>query len=258
LSLNAAAAGGGATMSRFSPPWAMSGIATNSSLGQSTLYFQPFDVDQYLYASRINFYVSFSGALSAGNSTGSCSNRIGYALYTMNASTLSRLTSYSMVLVSHTMSSNTRYHATHYLGLSDITSHSTRQTAISSSNASTYLATNLNGFRVVMMPVNSTLTPGRYWLGVSVQTTAGNAMTNGLSVGMTSVGVQPQINPWGQASSASNASLFRPMQGHGFYSAQSAAWPDAVNYTTDNIRANVAQTLVHFNIMGTGTATNYL
>lgn len=247
-----------ATISSWSPPWAISGMATNSSLGQSTMYFMPVDIPDYLYASRINFYVSMSGALSAGNSTGTCSAGIGYALYTLNSVSLSRLTSYSAQIHSMSMNSNTQFAATHYFGISDVTSHSTLQTAISNANASTYLATNMNGLRVIALPVNSTLTPGRYWLGMSVQTVAGNAMTNNLSVAHTSVGVQPHINAMGTSSGASNASVFRMMQGLGSYSAQSGAWPNTIAYTTDAIRAPVAQSLIHFQIVGASYTTNYL
>jgi hypothetical protein len=251
-------AGGGATLSGYSPPWAASGMATNSSLGQSTLYFMPFDLPQNLYASRINFYVSLSGALSAGNSTGSCTARLGYALYTLNSDSLNRLTSYEAIVVSQTMNSNTQYVANHYYGLSDVTSHSTLQTSISATNATTYQATNINGLRVIALPVNSTMTPGRYWLGMSVQTNAGNAMTNNISVAVTSVGVQPEVRYLGSASAATNASVFRMMQGMGFYSAQSAAWPSTIAYTTDNIRAAAAQTLVHFQLVGRSFTNTYL
>jgi hypothetical protein len=255
--------GGGTPLQHYSPPWGYSGMATNSSIGNSTLYFQPFDIQEPVYGSRINFYISLSGSLSAANSTGSCSVGAGYALYTMNGTaaesrTLSRLTSYSMTLIRQSMNSNTQYNATHYIGLQDITSHSTSQVGISNANASTYQATSVNGLRAVAFPLNSTLTPGRYWLGFSVQTTAGNAMTNNVSVAITSVGVQPHIAAWGVNSSATNASVFRNMQGWGTYSAQSGAWPDTIAFTTDAIRAAVAQTLIHFDIKGYSTSTNVL
>jgi hypothetical protein len=251
------------TLQFYSPPWAYSGMATNSSLGQSTLYFQPFDVYENISGSRINFYISLSGSLSAGNSTGSCSARAGYALYTLNGTaadsrTLNLLTSYEIVLLSQTMNSNTQYVATHYIGLSNATSHSTSQFAGSATNVSTYQATSINGLRAVAFPLNSTLTPGRYWLGFSVQTNAGNAMTNNISVAITSVGVQPYIAAWGANSSATNASVFRAQQGWGSYSAQSAGWPATIPFTTDAIRAAVAQTLIHFDIKGYSTSTNVI
>jgi hypothetical protein len=265
LSLSAAAPGGGAgaTVSEFCPPWAWSGRATNSSLGQNTIYFQPFDLPCYVAASRINFYISISGALSAGNSTGTCYQRISYALYTLNATsagtaTLNLLTSYGLTHLSHSMTSNTQYAATHYIGLSNATSHSTKQTALSTSNATTYLASMLNGPRVIALPVNSTLSPGPYWLALAVSTISGNAMTNGLSVQITSVGLQPDVRPIGQASAATNASVFRAIQGWGSYSATSNAFPATVALTTDNIRAAVNQTLIHFDLIGYSTSTNVI
>ena len=250
------------TLSHYSPPWINSGAGTNSSLGQSSLYMMPFDVNQHISASRIQFFVSVSGALSAGNSTGTCSAGLGYALYTRGsgASTerLMRLTSYSAQIHSQSMTSNTAYRATHYIGLSDITSHSTSQYAQSSSNASTYLATSINGLRALNLPLNSTLTPGRYWLGVSVQTVTGNAMTNNMSVLQTAANLFPAVVAWGVNSSATNASNWRPMQGLGTYSAVSAGWPAEIPLTSDSIRHGVSQTLVHFNILGYATSTNFM
>lgn len=252
-----------ATISHYYPPWGFSGHASNSSLGQSTVYFMPFDVPAHLSASRLNMFVSISGSMSAGNSTGTCSAGIGYAIYSMmtgaDSRSLSRLTSYSMQLYSLSMTSNTAFRATHYAGLLNQTSHSVVETAISNANASTYLASNLNGPRVIAMPVGITMTPGRYYLGVSVQTVSGNAMTNNLSVQITSVGVQPAVYPLGQASAATNASVFGPAPGWGFYSAQTSGFPDAIPITTDNIRRQAAaQTLVQFNIVGYSTSTNVI
>jgi hypothetical protein len=250
------------TLSMYSPPWAYSGGASNSSLGNSTLYFMPFYVPDFISASRVQFFISLSGALSAGNSTGTCSNGIGYAIYTLgtgtNSDRLLSLTSYSAQLVSHSMSSNTAYRATHYIGLQDITSHSTSQYAQSSSNVTTYLATSINGMRAVNLPMNTILSPGRYWMGFSVQTVTGNAMTNNLSVYHTAANLQPAIVAWGVNSSASNASNWRPLQGHGSYSAQSAVWPATIPFTTDAIRHGVSQTMVHFNFLGYATSTNLM
>lgn len=265
LSLSVAAPGGGAgaTLSHYSPEWALSGRATNSSLGNNTLYFQPFDLPFYLSASRINFYISISGALSAGNSTGTCWQRASYGLYSQDSNGASTqsirlITSYAITHLSHSMNSNTQYAATHYIGLSNATSHSTRQTGLSTSNATTYLATNLNGGRVIAFPLNSTLTPGRYWLAFGNATTAGNAMTNGLSVQITSVGLQPEIRPLGQASAATNASVFRALPGWGSYSATTAAFPSLIALSTDNIRRGVAMTQIHFDILGFSTSTNQI
>jgi hypothetical protein len=255
LSLSAAAAAA-VTMSNYLPPWHMSGMATNSGpLGNSSVNFMVFDLPYYLSASRINFYISLSGAMSNGNVTGSASAGIGYALYTLNSYSLSLLTSYSLIVASQSMSSNTQYLATHYMNLSDATSHSTSQKAISSSNASTYQATSVNGLRAVALPVNSVLTPGRYYLGMSIQSTSAGGLSAGISYAMTSVGVQPNINAWGTNSSATNASVFRAVQGFGFYSAATAAWPDTIPYTTNDIRAPVGQSLIHFGIFGKSMTT---
>lgn len=251
------------TAQQFSPPWAFSGKATNTSLGNSTVYFQPFDLPYFLSASRINFYLSLSGAMSAGNSTGTASAGIGYGIYTLgtgaDSRTLSLLTSYSLQIYSVSFTSNTVFLATHYAGLSNATSHTTVQTVISNANATTYQATNLNGPRVIAMPLGVTMTPGRYYLGMSVQTVTGNALTNNLSVMATSVGIQPAVYQLGSASSASNASVFGPQQGWGFYSAQTGGFPNTIPFTTDAIRrAAAAQTLVPFDILGYATSSNII
>ena len=256
---------GGLAVQEFSPPWAFSGMATNSSLGHRTLYFQPFDVLHPIVASRINFYMSLSGALSAGNSTGTCYVSAGYALYTRNPNgTDSRSiilsTSYAMPVLSLSMTSNTAYGATWADGLVNVSSHTTAVTGISATNASTHLATNINGARRIVFPgFNMVLNPDRYWLGFSVSTVTGNAMTNNVSAMITSVGVQPAFGNLGNASLATNASSLGRMAGWGSYSATSAAWPASINLITDDIRqAAAANTLIHFDIKGYSYSSNVI
>lgn len=250
------------TLSDFAPPHAWSGRGTNSSLGQNTLYFMPFDLPQDLSASRINFYPVISASLETGNSTGSGRMGIGYGIYTRGtgASTerISLLSSYSMTFLDVSNSSNTRVSITHAFGLSNATSHSTFQTTFGTSNASTYVATNLNGHRAMPMPLNLTMTPGRYYLGVIVSRTATSAFANSLSMHITSVGVQPEVRGLGYASAATNASVFRGLQGLGSYSATTNAFPNSIALSTDNIRAGVNQTLIHFDIKGYGYSSNVL
>jgi len=185
-----------------------------------------------------------------------------YALYThgTGASTthISRLTSYSMTLIRASMSSTTNFSATHYIGLSDATSHSTSQVATNVAAAGTYAANSLNSGRVVGFPANLTMAPGRYWLGVIVSRTVANAMGVSLSMLQTSVGVQPEVRAFGSTPGATNASVFRPMQGWGSYSATSGDFPATIALTTDNIRAPVAQTLIHFDINAQTYSTNFI
>lgn len=250
-------------ISDFVAPWAWSGRGTNSSLGQNTLYFMPVDIHEELSASRINFYPNISISLETGNSSGTGRFGIGYGIYTRgtgaSSERISLLSSYSMTFISHSNSSNNSVSLTHAFGLSDATSHSTFTTTFATSNASTYVATNLNGHRALPMPLNLMMTPGRYFLGVMVSRTATSAVANSLSMHITSVGVQPEVRGLGFASAATNASVFRGgLQGLGSYSATTNAFPNSIALSTDNIRAAVNATLVHFDIKGYGYSSNVL
>ena len=262
LSLSAGAAGGGATISDWNPPWAHTAALTNSSLGQNTLYFVPFDLFCHVSASRINFFPNINITLSTANSTGSARIGMAYALYThgTGASTthISRLTSYSLTLIHASYSTTTRFSATHYIGLSDVTSHSTSQVATQVAAAGTYPASSLNGHRVVGLPVNSTLAPGRYWVGLVVSTEAAGGMGASASVHFVAVNGVPEVRPFGTSSAATNASVFRALQGWGSYSATSGGFPDTIALTTDNIRAAVNQTLIHFDINAQPYTTNFI
>jgi hypothetical protein len=156
-------------------------------------------------------------------------------------------------------SSMTAASFTHAFGLSDRTSHSTVQTNFATSNASTYNQTNLNGQRAIPMPLDLSMTPGRYYLGVMVSRTATSAVANSLSMQITSLGVFPEVRGLGYASSATNASVFRGgYQGLGSYSTTTNAFPNSIALSTDNIRAAVNATLIHFDIMGYGYSSNVL
>jgi hypothetical protein len=190
---------------------------------------------------------------------------MGYGLYTRgsDASTerLTRVTSYSMNVISQTVTNGSSYGATHYIGLSNATSHSTSTfSAQSSSGWTSYVINSLYGQRVVAFPLNSTLTPGRYWLAIANSATTSNLnnLNFSVSVMQTSIGVMGDVRPFGTSSAATNASVYRILQGFGTYSATSAGFPDSVALSTDAIRAPVAQTLAHFNISGYAYGTNRL
>lgn len=57
---------------------------------------------------------------------------------------------------------------------------------------------------------------------------------------------------------ASNASVFPRMQGWGFYSATTAGFPNIIALSTDQIRKQVSGTLIHFDLMGYATSTNFV
>lgn len=253
-----------ATLSDFSP-WILLADATNQAAVNNVISFAPFDLACPLFASRINFYVSLSGSLANANSTGTCYAAAGFGLYTRNVTgadsqTLNLMTSYSLTIAEQSHNSNTQYAATHYVGLSNASSHSTSQVGITNANATTYQANSINGYRALALPMfSSTMTPGRYWLGFSISTVTGNAMANNVSV---LVGLSPtmiDVRPWGTSSAATNASVFREFQGIGSFTATTAAWPATIAFTTDNIRAlAVNNPIPKFDIRGYGTSTNLI
>lgn len=255
--------GDGATVSDFMPSWATAGRNSGTTLGQNSLYFVPFDIPCHLSASRINFYAGFSCTMSAANSTGSGRIGMSYGLYSQQtgaaSGTLTRITSYGITVISETMNSNTQFVATHAFGLSDATSHSTSQVALSTSNASTYNITSINGMRVVPFPMNLTLTPGRYWLGFANSTVAAGGVGVSIVMQWTSApGAHIAVAPFGTASAATNASFPRELQGIGTYSATSADFPASIAFTTDHIRAAITQSFVIFDIKGWPTSTNFI
>lgn len=256
----------GATMSDYEPI-SGSAIITNSSLGQSSIYFVPFYVSKDVYVSRVNFFLSLASTVSAGNNSGTAGYTLSAALYTRMtaAGSNERISSmWSMsAAVSGRRSSNTNLQLTNVVGISNSTRVSTVATTLATSNATTYVRDSMAGFRCWALPMNSTLTPGRYWMAVGAQSTgSSNAARMGFnaSVGMQTVGGVAQIGyvPVGTSSSASDISLGRIWQGAGTYSAQSAAFPGSVPLTSDSIRAGLTLSLPCFNFSGYGTASSIL
>lgn len=249
------------TLSQFDPD--RKEPVSNSSLGQSTLYFRPVDIDGVLSASRINFFLSLTHTYSGAPANSTAWLAMGYGLYTRGTGAetdrINLLTSYSLSYVSASVSSSTRLSVTNYIGLSNATSHSTSQYGVNNASVSNYLASSIAGFRVLALPMNLTLTPGRYWLGASVQ-----SASQGASIVLAHTVMQYHYSnnlafrPFGAVSTASNASFYAASDGLGIYSAQSAAWPASIPLTTDAIRISTVATAPYFNISGIGTNTNLL
>lgn len=239
-------------------------MLTNSTLGNSTLYFNAFDLPFVLSASRINFFVSIATTSSNAASSGSGSMRLGYAIYSQGTGTasdrISQVTSYSAAYISYTSSSSSQLGATILQGVSNATSHSTTTTALSTSNASTFMANSIGGFRAVPLPVGLTLTPGRYWIGISHQTTNNAAASFKVDATVMQQSVTNQIafRPMGTSSAASNASVFGIIPAVGTYSAQSAGWPNTIPLTASDIRMALTATLPYFNFSGFNADTSML
>lgn len=261
LSLSAGAAAG-QTISEFMP-FCDTPPVTNSVLGQSTLYFTPFDVPAAVYASRINFYLSIATTWSGAN-TRSAFLGAGYALYTRQAGaamgTLSRLTSYSLSHIILSGNSSTQMLLTLYNGLSNATSHSTLQSALSNATVPAFLSNSVVGYRILALPVNLTLTPGRYWLGFSNQSQSsnGSGVLGQTVLQQHAVTNQIAFRQFATSSAASNAGFYGAYPGLGTYSAVSAAWPNSIPISSDSIRNALVATIPYFNISGYSTSAGIL
>lgn len=257
-----------ATVSEYDPYQqcgALASMVTNSTIGQNSIYFQPFDLPQDLYAYRLNLFASVAQGHSNANSTGRAGYTISAALYSRGTGTnTNRIETFwsGTAGMSLTQNSNTQIEATNLAGISNSTQVSTVATAISSSNASTYALNSMGGFRVIPLPISSNLTPGRYWLAVANSTTSSNAgvVTLNCSVmQVTSVSNYIAFRPFGTVSAASNVSWPALRPGLGTYSATSGAFPATVPLTTDHIRAAVVSVpAIVFNLSGYTTNASAL
>jgi hypothetical protein len=256
LSVVAAAAGGGDTISALDP-LPFGNLVSNSILGQNSLYFFPFEVPAALSAYRINFFVSVAAAVVASNSTGSHGQTLSAALYAREAAQTNRITSFwsASAFIRANFSSNTNISVTHPVGISNSSAVSTSQYGVNATNASTYLASSLAGFRMIPMPISSTITPGQYWLAFARSGTSTNAHTMSLSFLQYQATNILAFAPFGTSSSASNAGLYG-IRAVGTYGTTSGAFPGSVTVT--QIRPTPAATVPYFNFSAYTTAVTGL
>jgi hypothetical protein len=270
-------AAGGATQwfSRVEPanvwmseyePHQLPGMITNSSLGQNSIYFVPFYVRKGVYASRVNFFASVGTTWSNSNNTRSAGITFSAAIYSRHLASqdkISRMWSGTFA-ISGAGSSFTRLTITNVVGIADSQSVSTTNFSSSASNMSTYLRDSVAGYRVWALPINSSFTPGRYWMAVAASTTmsgATNRFAIKASIAMQTLGNVAHIAyaPVGTSSAASNASSQQAAWiGAGTYSATSAAFPAEVVIDSDSIRPGLTLTLPYFNFSGYDTALSKL
>lgn len=161
-SVNAGGAGG--TMSSYEPYPAMSASALLSSNGNTSgpASFLQFNVGEYVEADYMNIGASAS-FVTLGTSNGSQSYTMNYGLYSRgtgaSSSLLSQITSGSFSLG---MSWNNST-----VTVSQPTSTNTAGfTYGTTSSAGSNLSSLYTGFKQFQLPVNSTIAPGAYWLGL--------------------------------------------------------------------------------------------
>jgi hypothetical protein len=261
----------GASVTETIVPWYLSqwdvhsmmlNAATNSTLGQNTLYFLPFDLPAALSAYRVNFFLSVATTVTASNTTGRGGYTFSAALYSKGTgASTDRISSFwsGTAGIAMTMNSNTQLVITNLAGIKDSANVSTVGTSISNANATTYPQSSMAGFRVVPLPISSTLTPGRYWLAFANSSSgAGAGCSINCSVFQTTQNNWIAWQPFGTNSSASNAIVYPVRDGIGSYSATSGAFPGSVPLTSDSIRGAVTQTGLWFNFSAYTTSTNML
>jgi hypothetical protein len=252
-----------APMSEYEPIQATA-VLTNSTLGHLSIYMVPFYVDDEVYVSRVNFFVSVATSMSNDAATGSGGVTLSAAMYSRVSNSLDRITRlWSMSYpIKATQNSNTQLVMTNPVGILDSAAVSTSGVSITDANASTYMRDLVAGYRVWAMPMNSTLAPGRYWMAVGNSLTSQNATCGiNISVGQQTLATANNIayQRVGTSSSASNLSYNVGMYvGGGTYSAVSAAFPDSIPLTSDSIRVGASFVFPYFNFSGLNTANSIL
>lgn len=237
-------------------------FVTNSTLGQNSLYFQPFDLIVGANAQRLNLFLSVATTISAANSTGRGGYTISAAMYSRGTGTATdRIGTFwsATAALSMSMTSNTAISYTYPAGLDTANTRvSTVQKTIQDPNATTFAANSFGGYRALALPVQTTMSPGRYWLAVANSTTSSNA-----GVCIVNCSVLQQTNnvafaykPFGTSSVASNIGYGLPAGAVGTYSAVSAAFPATVPLTTDHIKGAGTVVMPYFNFSGATTSVN--
>ena len=265
-------AAGAATMwfSRVEPivnmyeyePHNLGGMITNSSLGQNNLYFVPFYVRKGVYASRVNFFVSVAGTLSAGNNTKRAGNTLSCAIYSRHLASQEKISlMWSGTFgIQASASSHTNVTFTNVVGILASNAVSTTRWSSNATDASTYVLNSVNGYRVWAIPMNSSMTPGRYWMAIAESTLGSSNSDRGrirVSVAMHTLGNVANIAyaPVGGTSKASDVSSQQAAWiGAGTYSATSGGFPAEVIINSDTIRPGLTLTLPYFNFSGYNTA----
>jgi hypothetical protein len=269
ITLSQSINGSSATISISAPaqlgeycPIDASSMITNSTLGQNTIYFTPFDFPYAISVSRLNLFLSVATTLQASNSTNSAGYTISAAMYSRAASATDRLASFwsASAFMRMSNSSNTAVKVTIPFGISDASNVSTTSnTNIASSNISTYLVNSVGGFRILPLPISSLMSPGHYWLAIANSSTSSNAIgVLNCSVMQQTVGNVIAFEPFGTSSVASNASVAGISAGVGTYSATSGAFPSTIALSVTDIKAALSATYPVFNFSVNLASTNIL
>lgn len=235
----------------FRPVTPDQNVLTNSTLGLNTIYIRPFQCPASVGISRLNMYASIATVFSASNATGSGGFTLSAAIYsrlgTGSSDQIGTIWSGSQYLqFSNSSNSNLTFSSPTGLG--------SASTTFVTSNASTYMATNIGGYREFVFPATLTLAPGQYWFACGNSVASANASFSlGASVLQATYSNQIAYQPFGGASSASNASYPQFNEGLGSYSATSGAFPATVGLTGGQILNGITGINPVFNLSNWAT-----
>lgn len=167
------------------------GIALGTQIGIGSVVIQPVRMDANLSMSALREFISGSFS-SSSNSSYALTLSVQAALYTLNGSTLSLASSGSQ-------------------------SYAVTNTSNNSTSA-------LSGIKGLTIPLNASLTPGNYWLGLWSSSASANANWATISNVVQSNSVGSLSGLFGAASAASNQYVL----GGGLFSTTSSALPTSI------------------------------
>jgi hypothetical protein len=237
-------------------------VVSNTTLAQSTLYFQPITFRQHINAMQLiqpmmlGFLSSATGVTASGGHTWSIGiyTRGTGANYTRIESHLSR-----SARLTYSMNSNTQLTIEHP-ALTWVNSSSGSTIGYTASNVTVtqYMASSVAGGRFLVFPLSTTFTPGEYWFGFQrSQSTAGTSalgFTSMSLMGHSGQGFAGGWAHWGQASSATGAGFNFPS---GFGTAATTnAWPTSFALSSQIRAVTNSQTVPYFEIYGASTNLN--
>ncbi len=176
-------AAGGRTFSLWRPAFGLA--STSIAMANGGAAWVKMDLDYYLAcdAVRVPIYVTCS---SSAASSGQVGRTVALAFYTRAATNSAVLQSYFSM--THTISASYSSNASLAYGAITAFSNSTSYISKSSSSAGIGLSSHLHGVRNLIFPVDTTFTPGEYWVGlsfsVSTAGTSGNILNINVPYGM--------------------------------------------------------------------------
>ena len=187
----------------------LNGSATTATLGVGSVVLQAMVLDEYLSMSALREFISGSFS-SSSNSSYAIGLSLQAGLYTLNGSTLSQASSGSQSYA-FTNTSNNSFSV-------------------------------LTGIKGVTIPMNASMTPGNYWIGLWSSTSSANANWATLNNVVANEGALTYNGMLGSATSASNQVVL----GGGVWSTTSANLPSSVGLS--HITGSVANNVPYVNL----------